>query len=106
MTEMKLIPRGGPITGDGTDHSGIVQATIERIVVGIPGVETSIRGVRAPMVPQGSTASPVPRIEDFSLVDVDPALLHVVPSPPAVPVEGNEDNKIIDLTSDIESDID
>ncbi|KAB1209498.1 hypothetical protein CJ030_MR6G007272 [Morella rubra] len=38
MTEMKPIPRGGPDEGDGTVHSGIVQAT-ERIVVGIPGVK-------------------------------------------------------------------
>ncbi|KAB1204948.1 hypothetical protein CJ030_MR7G015218 [Morella rubra] len=51
-------------------------------------------------------ASPVPRIEDFGLVDVDPALLHVVPPPPAAPVEGIGDNEIIDLTSDTESEID
>ncbi|KAB1219822.1 hypothetical protein CJ030_MR3G009464 [Morella rubra] len=51
-------------------------------------------------------ASPVPRIEDFGLVDVDPALLHVVPPPPATPVEGNGDNEIIDLTSNTKSKID
>ncbi|KAB1208002.1 hypothetical protein CJ030_MR7G002564 [Morella rubra] len=51
-------------------------------------------------------ASPVPRVEDFGLVNVDPALLHVVPPPPAPPVEGNGDNEIIDLTSDTESEID
>ncbi|KAB1200554.1 hypothetical protein CJ030_MR0G006958 [Morella rubra] len=50
-------------------------------------------------------APPVPRVEDFGLVDVDPALLHVVPPPPAPPVEGNGDNEIIDLTSDTESEM-
>ncbi|KAB1205750.1 hypothetical protein CJ030_MR7G028065 [Morella rubra] len=48
---------------------------------------------------------PVPRVEDFGLVNVDPALLHVVPPPPAPPVEGNGDNEIIDLTSDTESEM-
>ncbi|KAB1206352.1 hypothetical protein CJ030_MR7G018882 [Morella rubra] len=49
---------------------------------------------------------PVPRVEDFSLVDVDPTLLHIVPPPPAPPVEGNGDNEIIDLTSDTKSEMD
>ncbi|KAB1215641.1 hypothetical protein CJ030_MR4G023302 [Morella rubra] len=49
---------------------------------------------------------PVPRVEDFDLVNVDPALLQVIPPPPALPVEGNGDNEIIDLTSDTESEMD
>ncbi|KAB1226231.1 hypothetical protein CJ030_MR1G023604 [Morella rubra] len=63
-------------------------------------------GYEPSLVPQGSTCTSVPRVEDFSLVDVDPALLHVVPPPPAPPVEGNGDNEIIDLTSDTESEMD
>ena len=51
-------------------------------------------------------ASPVPRVEDFGLVAVNLALLHIVPHPPEPPVEGNEDNEIIDLTFDTESEMD
>ncbi|KAB1204893.1 hypothetical protein CJ030_MR7G015273 [Morella rubra] len=51
-------------------------------------------------------ASPVPLVEDFGLVDIDLALLYVVPPSPAPPVEGIRDNEIIDLTSDTESEID
>ena len=47
----------------------------------------------------------VSRVEDFGLVNVDPALQHGVP-PLAPPVEGNGDNEIIDLTSDTESEMD
>ncbi|KAB1223005.1 hypothetical protein CJ030_MR2G007301 [Morella rubra] len=133
MTEMKPIPRGGPMTGDGTVHNGIVQATTERIVVGIPSFETRTHtfycliscmychGHRTyqmltfmseqtldvdPYIvvvklwtyvtesfevfvgyePQWYLKDPpasLPRIEDFGLVDVDLALLNVVPPPPA-----------------------
>ncbi|KAB1213273.1 hypothetical protein CJ030_MR5G009632 [Morella rubra] len=65
-----------------------------------------IRGYEPQWYLKDPPASPVPRIEDFGLVDVDPALLHVVLPPPAVPVEGNGNNEIIDLTSDTESEID
>ncbi|KAB1222286.1 hypothetical protein CJ030_MR2G016167 [Morella rubra] len=50
--------------------------------------------------------NPVPLVEAFELVDFDPALLYDVPPPPAPPVKGIGENKIIDLTSDTESKID
>ncbi|KAB1218862.1 hypothetical protein CJ030_MR3G018261 [Morella rubra] len=48
----------------------------------------------------------VPLIEDFELVDVDPALWYDVLPPPAEPVEDIGENEIIDLTFDTESRVD
>ncbi|KAB1199022.1 hypothetical protein CJ030_MR0G029111 [Morella rubra] len=49
---------------------------------------------------------PDPLVEDFELVDFDPALLYEVPPPPALLVKGIRKNEVIDLTSDTESRVD
>ncbi|KAB1223968.1 hypothetical protein CJ030_MR2G026919 [Morella rubra] len=50
-------------------------------------------------------AFPIPVVEDFGLVDVDPALLYVIPLLLAPPVKSTGDNEVIDLTSSIELEI-
>ncbi|KAB1206078.1 hypothetical protein CJ030_MR7G009307 [Morella rubra] len=130
-------------SGDGTAHSGIVQATTERIVVGIPrqwnkcmpnrvltwqmmifmseqtlDFDTYILvvkiwtyitdafevylGYKPQWFFKGPPLPPLPCVKDFELVDVDPALLHIVPPPPALPVEGSGETVFINLTSDTE----
>ena len=49
---------------------------------------------------KGPPLPPLSRVEDFGLVEVDPALLHIVPPPPASPAEGTREIEFIDLTSD------
>ncbi|KAB1200825.1 hypothetical protein CJ030_MR0G006184 [Morella rubra] len=51
---------------------------------------------------KGPPLPPLPRVEDFGLVDVDPALLHIVPPPLAPPAEGTGETVFIDLTSNTE----
>ncbi|KAB1210316.1 hypothetical protein CJ030_MR6G024177 [Morella rubra] len=46
---------------------------------------------------------PVPLVEDFELVELDPTFLLDIPPPPAVPVKDIGENEIIYLTSDTES---
>ncbi|KAB1224045.1 hypothetical protein CJ030_MR2G001319 [Morella rubra] len=47
----------------------------------------------------------IPVVEDFGLVDVDPALLYVVSHSPAPLVKSIGDNEVIDPTSDTGSEI-